>query len=188
MKVKKDIEIGKQYTVRELQEFAVSEMYKSIPEHGDKTDPKVGAILATSDGVVIATAHRGELRAGEHAEYTVLDKKCRDRKVDGCVVYATLEPCTCKSRKEPKVSCSERIVNGRIKKIYIGIQDPDPVVFGRNYHTWEIVTNILPYCLRIVISRRNFLFFRGKFINHLHPSAKRVQYRQQWERSCGCYT
>jgi len=131
MKVKKDIKIGEQYTVRELQEFAVAEMYKSIPEHEDRTDPKVGAILTTVDGVVIETAHRGELRAGDHAEYAVLDKKCRDRKVDGCVIYATLEPCTHESRKEPKVSCSERIANGRIKKVYIGIQDPDPTVKGK---------------------------------------------------------
>ena len=62
MKVKKELKIGERYTVRELQEFAVAEMYKSIPEHEDRTDPKVGAILTTIDGIVIETAHRGELR------------------------------------------------------------------------------------------------------------------------------
>jgi len=131
MKVKKELKIGEKYTVRELQEFAVAEMYKSIPEHEDKTDPQVGAILTTSDGIVIETAHRGELRAGDHAEFTVLERKCRDRKVDGCVIYATLEPCAPGARKNPKLSCSERIANGRIKKIYIGIQDPDPTVKGK---------------------------------------------------------
>ena len=131
MKVKKEINIGAQYTVRELQEFAVAEMYKSIPEHKDRTDPQVGAILATDEGIVISTAHRGELRAGDHAEFTVLERKCRDRKLDGCVIYATLEPCAPGARKKPKLSCSERIVNGRIKKIYIGIQDPDPTVKGK---------------------------------------------------------
>jgi len=131
MKVKKELIIGEQYTIRELQEFAVAEMYKSIPEHEDRTDPKVGAILATDDGIVIETAHRGELRAGDHAEFTVLERKCRDRKVDGCVIYATLEPCAPGARKKPKLSCSERIANGRIKKVYIGIQDPDPTVKGK---------------------------------------------------------
>ena len=131
MKARKELEIGKQYTVRELQEFAVAEMYKSIPEHGDRTDPKVGAVLATEDGVVIATAHRGELRIGDHAEFTVLERKCRDRSVEGCVIYATLEPCAPGARKNPKLSCSERIANGRIKKVYIGIQDPDPTVKGK---------------------------------------------------------
>jgi len=131
MKVKKELKIGEQYTVRELQEFAVAEMYKSIPEHEDRTDPKVGAILATDDGIMIETAHRGELRSGDHAEYTVLERKCRDRKVDGCVIYATLEPCAPGARKKPKLSCSERIANGRIKKVYIGIEDPDPTVAGK---------------------------------------------------------
>ena len=131
MKVKKELKIGEQYTVRELQEFAVAEMYKSIPEHEDRTDPQVGAILTKDDGTVVATAHRGELRAGDHAEFTVLERKCRDIKVDGCVIYATLEPCAPGARKEPKVSCSERIANGRIKKVYIGIQDPDPTVKGK---------------------------------------------------------
>ena len=131
MKVKEDIKIGKQYTVRELQEFSVMEMYKSISEHEDRADPKVGSILTTIDGIVIETAHRGELRAGDHAEFTLLERKCRDRKVDGCVIYATLEPCAPGARKEPKLSCSERIVNGRIKKVYIGVQDPDPTVKGK---------------------------------------------------------
>ena len=131
MKTKKELKIGEHYTVRELQEFAVAEMYNSIPEHEDRTDPKVGAILTTIDGKVIATAHRGELRSGDHAEFTVLERKCRDRKIEGCVIFATLEPCAPGARKKPKLSCAERIVNARIKKIYIGIQDPDPTVKGK---------------------------------------------------------
>ena len=130
-KAKTEFKIGERYTLRELQEFAVEEMHKSIPEHEDRTDPKVGAILATADGVVIEIAHRGELAAGDHAEFTLLERKCRDEKLDGCILFATLEPCAPGARKEPKLSCAERIVNRRIKKIYIGIQDPDPTVKGK---------------------------------------------------------
>ncbi|GAB6011160.1 cytidine/deoxycytidylate deaminase family protein [Viscerimonas tarda] len=90
MKAKKEPIIGEKYTFRELQEFAISEMYKSIPEHEDKADPKVGAILATPDGVLVGTAHRGELRSGDHAEFTVLERKCRDRKLDGYIVLQRL--------------------------------------------------------------------------------------------------
>jgi ATP-dependent DNA helicase RecG len=82
--------IGQKYTERELQELAVSEMYKSIPEHEDKADPKVGAVLATIDGVLISTAHRGELRSGDHAEFTVLERKCRDKKLDDHVILQRL--------------------------------------------------------------------------------------------------
>jgi ATP-dependent DNA helicase RecG len=131
MKVKKEFKIGERYTVRELQEFAVAEMYKSVSEHKDRTVPKVGAIIATADGVVIEAAYRGELAVGDHAEFTLLERKCRDKKIDDCVLFATLEPCAPGARKEPKQSCAERIVNRRIKKVYIGIQDPDPTVMGK---------------------------------------------------------
>lgn len=123
--------IGEKYTIRELQEFAVEEMYNSISEHEDRTDPKVGAVLATLDGEVIEIAHRGELRTGDHAEFTVLERKCRNRKVEGYILFATLEPCAPGARSEPKLSCAERISNGRIKKVYIGILDPDPTVAGK---------------------------------------------------------
>lgn len=109
--------IGEKYTIRELQEFAVEEMYNSISEHEDRTDPKVGAVLATLDGEVIEIAHRGELRTGDHAEFTVLERKCRNRKVEGYILFATLEPCAPGARSEPKLSCAERISNGRIKKV-----------------------------------------------------------------------
>lgn len=111
-------------------ELAVQEMYKSIPEHTDRTDPLVGAVLATEDGELISTAHRGELRQGDHAEFTVLERKHRTDKLDGMVVYATLEPCAPGARSISKLGCAERIYNARIKKVYIGIDDPDPKVKG----------------------------------------------------------
>ena len=128
---KKELIVEQKYTVRELQEFAVAEMYKSIPEHTDKEDPKVGAILVDSDYKFICAAHRGELRSGDHAEFTALERKCRNKKLDGCIVFATLEPCAPKARNFPKLGCAERIVNARISKVYIGVQDPDPTVKGK---------------------------------------------------------
>lgn len=122
--------ISKRYTSRELMEIAVKEMRKSIPEHDDKTDPKVGAVMATESGELIDLAHRGELRQGDHAEYTILERKHRNVKLDGNVIYATLEPCAPGARSKTKLGCAERIVNARIKKVYIGIEDPDPSVKG----------------------------------------------------------
>ncbi|MDL2308082.1 hypothetical protein LJC68_02010 [Bacteroidales bacterium OttesenSCG-928-B11] len=122
---------GQQYSIQELQAFAVAEMYKSIPEHDDKEDPKVGAVLVDKDYRFICAAHRGELRSGDHAEFTALERKCRNQKLDNCIVFATLEPCAPGARKTPKLSCSERITNARISKVYIGVQDPDPTVAGK---------------------------------------------------------
>lgn len=74
------------------------------------------------------TACRGELRDGDHAEYTLLERKNRDSKLDGAVLFATLEPCAPGSRRHPKLGCAERVVLARIKEVWIGIEDPDPTV------------------------------------------------------------
>lgn len=127
---KKKYEIGKKYTHRQLMELAVQLMHDSIPEHTDRADPLVGAVLAKEDGTLVNTAYRGELRQGDHAEFTVLERKHRTDKLDGNVIYATLEPCAPGARSITKLGCAERIVNARIRKAYIGVEDPDPKVKG----------------------------------------------------------
>ncbi len=109
-------------------ELAIEVMNQSIQEpRKDKVSPKVGAILVKSDGTV-ETAFRGELRDGDHAEFTLLERKNRSNAVDDSMLFATLEPCAPGARKHPKLGCAERIVNARIKKVWIGIEDPDPAV------------------------------------------------------------
>ena len=131
---KKEYKIDKKYTVRELMELAIEEMYKSVPDpnrNDNKSNPKVGAVIATQDGILISTSHRGELRIGDHAEFTAIERKNRGEKLDGYVMYATLEPCAPGARNHPKLSCAERIVNARFSKVFIGCIDPDPSVSGQ---------------------------------------------------------
>jgi len=110
-------------------ERAVEEMKKSIPEHRHKPDPKVGALLVSPDGKeIISTAYRGEIRSGDHAEFCLLDKKMREKPLTGHILYTTLEPCI--ERNPPKSSCTDRTINARIKKVYVGIVDPHPSVRG----------------------------------------------------------
>jgi ATP-dependent DNA helicase RecG len=110
-------------------EMAVEVMRKSVDEGRDdgKACPKVGAVIVFPDGRT-RTACRGELRDGDHAEYTLIERMLRDVRLDECVLFATLEPCAPGSRKPPKCSCAERIVRSRIKEVYVGIEDPDPTV------------------------------------------------------------
>lgn len=114
---------------RKLMEQAIEIMRQSVsePRADGKANPLVGAVLWKSDGTV-ETACRGELRDGDHAEYALLERKNRDKKLDGAALFATLEPCAPGSRRHPKLSCAERIVLARIKKVWIGIEDPDPTV------------------------------------------------------------
>ncbi len=103
--------------------MAIEAMKQSRHEaRGDHPSPLVGAVLVFPDGE-FEVAHRGELREGDHAEYTLLDKKNRHRPVDGCWLFATLEPCSPGSRHAPKIPCSERIVNARIAKVWFGEED-----------------------------------------------------------------
>jgi ATP-dependent DNA helicase RecG len=117
------------FNPRNLMERAIEVMRQSVtePRTDGKVDPKVGAVLYKPDGT-IETACRGELRHGDHAEFTLLERKNRGNKLDGSILFATLEPCAKGARKSPKMSCAERIFLARIKEVWVGIQDPDPTV------------------------------------------------------------
>jgi len=116
------------FDTRKYMAMCIEVMNNSLQEpRSDKTSPKVGALLIKPDGK-IETAFRGELRHGDHAEYTLLERKNRSVPLDGSILFATLEPCAPNARKHPKLSCAERIVNARIKKVWVGIEDPDPKV------------------------------------------------------------
>jgi ATP-dependent DNA helicase RecG len=113
-------------------EKAVEVMHLSVHEVRDdgKACPVVGAVLVRPDGKV-ETAYRGELRSGDHAEFTLLERKNRDQRLDGSLLFTTLEPCAEEARTPPKLPCAERIVLARIKEVWIGIEDPDPTVDRR---------------------------------------------------------
>jgi ATP-dependent DNA helicase RecG len=115
---------------RSLMKMAIEEMHKSQnePRPDGKVPPLVGAVIFTADGKV-HRAYRGELRDGDHAEYTLIERKLVNVKLDGAVLFTTLEPCV--KRNSPKVPCCRRTSNARIKKVYVGIEDPDPTVDGK---------------------------------------------------------
>jgi ATP-dependent DNA helicase RecG len=148
----------------ELMEKAVEAMKQSIREPRDDGNetPKVGAALWKPDGS-IETAYRGELRNGDHAEFTLLERKNRPNVLDGCILFATLEPCAPGARNHPKLSCAERIVNARIKEVWVGCQDPHPKVAGRGIKFLEdngVAIHFFDRELQEVIEKENEEFFR----------------------------
>ncbi|MFK4652610.1 pyrimidine deaminase RibD-like protein/NTP pyrophosphatase (non-canonical NTP hydrolase) [Bradyrhizobium japonicum] len=114
-------------TDEQYMQMAIEEARKC---HGEdsRIHPKVGAVAVLKSGEVIA-AHRGELADGEHAEFTILEKKAKDKDLVGATIYTTLEPCT--HRNHPKVPCADRLVERKVGRVVIGMLDPNPIIQGK---------------------------------------------------------
>jgi ATP-dependent DNA helicase RecG len=145
MAKKKNIEDNRKEP-RFFMEEAIKAMKNSVDEiNKDNPSPRVGAVLVFPDGTY-ETASRGEFREGDHAEYTLLDKKFRTKDVSDCWLFATLEPCCGpRARNEPKISCAERIANARIKKVWYGVQELNPKAKGGKKYLEKMKVEVLPF-------------------------------------------
>ncbi len=146
---------------RKMMEKAIEVMRASIAEQrtDGKPNPLVGAVLVRPDGS-IETACRGELREGNHAEFTLLERKCVGEKLDRSVLFATLEPCL--NRNEPKRGCARHIVSARIKEVWVGIEDDNPTVAGKGIEHLRqhgVTVHMFDRDLQEIILAENQTFF-----------------------------
>ncbi len=87
-------------------------------------NPMVGAILVKGGKVVGEGYHA---KAGEaHAEIVALQRAGEGAR--GATLYLNLEPCVHFGRTPP---CAPRIVEGGVKRVVIGMEDPNPLVMGK---------------------------------------------------------
>ena len=87
-------------------------------------NPLVGCVVV-NDGEIIAEGYH-EKYGEYHAERNALTRCQSETK--GASLYVTLEPC-CHYGKTPP--CTEIIIEKGIKKVYVGILDPNPLVAGK---------------------------------------------------------
>lgn len=87
-------------------------------------NPLVGALVVAGARIIGKGYHR---KAGlAHAEIEALEDAGKQAK--GASLYVTLEPCTHYGRTPP---CVDKILEAGIKKVFIGITDPNPLNNGK---------------------------------------------------------
>jgi diaminohydroxyphosphoribosylaminopyrimidine deaminase/5-amino-6-(5-phosphoribosylamino)uracil reductase len=87
-------------------------------------NPMVGAILVKGSKVVGDGYHA---KAGEaHAEIVALQRAGEEAR--GATLYLNLEPCTHYGKTPP---CAPRVVEEGVKRVVIGMEDPNPLVKGK---------------------------------------------------------
>jgi diaminohydroxyphosphoribosylaminopyrimidine deaminase/5-amino-6-(5-phosphoribosylamino)uracil reductase len=87
-------------------------------------NPAVGAVIVRGNRIVGEGFHR---KAGRpHAEIEVLKNLAGTAK--GATLYVNLEPCSHHGRTPP---CADAVIQAGIKRVVIGMADPNPLVKGR---------------------------------------------------------
>lgn len=105
----------------EFMKLALKEARKGIGR--TSPNPAVGAVVVKNGKVVGKGYHR---QAGTpHAEVNALDAAAGETK--GSTLYVTLEPCNHIGRTQP---CTKAILNSGIKRVVVGMLDPNPAVNG----------------------------------------------------------
>jgi pyrimidine deaminase RibD-like protein len=155
--------------------LAIDEGKKSRPEDS-KPRPKVGAVVVLKN-TVIATAHRGELGAGDHAEQTIFERKIPREDVREGILFTTLEPCRKDARK--KKPCVEWIIEREIRHVMIGMLDPNPEVYllgVKDLRDHAIQVDFFPDALRKEIEADNYLFISQYHANPALNGEARFNY------------
>ncbi len=87
-------------------------------------NPMVGAVIVKDDRIIGQGYHA---KCGEgHAEVNAFASCTEDP--TGASLYVTLEPCSHYGKTPP---CADQVIEKKIKKVYIGSLDPNPLVAGR---------------------------------------------------------
>jgi len=87
-------------------------------------NPRVGALVLRG-GETVARGHH-ERAGGPHAETRALDAAGEASR--GATLVVTLEPCCHVGRTPP---CTDAIVRAGIRRVVVGMIDPNPLVNGR---------------------------------------------------------
>src|SRR3990167_10706919 len=88
-------------------------------------NPMVGAVVVKDNRVIGRGNHKGPGKL--HAEAVAIRDAGSEAK--GATLYINLEPCCHTDKRTPP--CTKEIIRSKIKRVVIGIEDPNPLVNGR---------------------------------------------------------
>lgn len=95
-----------------------------------KPNPAVGCVIVKDDEVIGQGWHE---KAGmPHAERVALAQA--DGLTEGATAYVTLEPCSHFGRTPP---CADGLVEARVARVVVAMQDPNPLVAGQGIERIE---------------------------------------------------
>lgn len=110
-------------------------------EGSTSPNPLVGCVILDKDGNEIANGYHARY-GGNHAERDALLKI---KAGEGETLIVNLEPCSHYGKTPP---CADFIIEKRIKRVVVGMVDPNPLVAGRGIEKLknagiEVITSVL---------------------------------------------
>lgn len=87
-------------------------------------NPFVGCVIVKDNKIIAEGFH--EFFGGPHAEINALNKA--GKKARNAEMFVSLEPCNHYGKTPP---CTKAIINAGIKKVFVAIKDPNPLVNGK---------------------------------------------------------
>ena len=118
-------------------------------------NPLVGAVIVKENRIIAEGYHKQY--GGLHAERNAMNQ-CKES-LEGAKMYVTLEPCCHYGKTSP---CTKAIIESGIKKVMIGVKDPNQKVSGKGIqvlkeHGIEVETGILEKeCQQQNVNKRSF--------------------------------
>lgn len=96
-------------------------------------NPSVGCVIVSAGGVVVG---RGMTARGgrPHAETIALEHA--GLFAENSTAYVSLEPCAHR-RSDGSLSCAESLIKAGVRRVVIGVRDPDPRVDGKGVRILE---------------------------------------------------